>query len=140
MDQRSETTSYYKRDSDTMQHGELRSYWGSRLVNEFFLQFSSFSFNDTFKTGEALFYSSSSSSSSHTVNDTKTRERENRIESDVSPVTVSTKVDERSKRPDVDQANKTPKTNKKEPQENGETVVCCPIWQALPSQPKIPKN
>ena len=34
----------------------LRSDRGSRLVNEFFLQFSSFNFNDTFKTGEALFY------------------------------------------------------------------------------------
>ena len=45
-----------KRDSDTMQHGEILSYCGSRLVNEFFLQFSSFNFNDTFKTGEALFY------------------------------------------------------------------------------------
>ena len=29
---------------------------GSRLVNEFFFRFSSFNFNDTFKTGEALFY------------------------------------------------------------------------------------
>ena len=29
---------------------------GSRLVNEFFLRFSSFNFNDTFKTWEALFY------------------------------------------------------------------------------------
>ena len=57
--------------------------------------------------------SSSSSSSSPTVSDTKTREREDRIESDISPVTVSTTVDERSGRPDVDQANKTPKTNKK---------------------------
>ena len=55
MDQRSKTTSHLKRDSDTMQHGELRSYRGSRLVNEFFLPFSSFNFNDTFKTGEALF-------------------------------------------------------------------------------------
>ena len=54
MDQRSKTTSHLKRDSDTMQHGELRSYRGSRLVNEFFLQFSSF--NYTFKTGESLFY------------------------------------------------------------------------------------
>ena len=45
-----------KRDSDTMRHGELRSYRGSRLVNEFFIQFSSFNLNDTFKTGEALFY------------------------------------------------------------------------------------
>ena len=43
-----------KRDSDTMQHGELRSCRGSRLVNEFFLRFSSFNLNDT--TGEALFY------------------------------------------------------------------------------------
>ena len=60
--------------------------------------------------------SSSSSSSSPTVSDTKTREREDRIESDISPVTVSTTVDERSGRPDVDQANKIPETNKKEPQ------------------------
>ena len=60
--------------------------------------------------------SSSISSSSSAVSDTKTREREDRIESDTSPVTVSTTVDERSGRPDVDQANKTPKTNQKEPQ------------------------
>ena len=40
-----------------MQHGELISCCGSRLVNEFFLRFSFFNFNDTFKTGEALFYS-----------------------------------------------------------------------------------
>ena len=45
----------------------------------------------------------------------KTREREDRIESGISPVTVFTTVDERSGRPDVDQANKTPKPNKKEP-------------------------
>ena len=64
--------------------------------------------------------SSSSSSSSPTVIDTKTREREDRIESDTSPVTVSTMVDERSGRPDVDQANKIPKTNKKEPQKERE--------------------
>ena len=60
--------------------------------------------------------SSSSSSSSPTLSDTKTREREDRIESDISPVTVSTTVDERSGRPDIDQASKIPKTNKKEPQ------------------------
>ena len=51
MDQRSKTTSLLKRDSDTMQHGQLRSDRGSRLVNEFFIQFSSFNLNDTFKTG-----------------------------------------------------------------------------------------
>ena len=39
-----------------MQHGELRSHRGSRLVSEFFLQFSFFNINDTFKTGEALCY------------------------------------------------------------------------------------
>ena len=39
-----------------MRHGELRSYRGSWFINEFFLQFSSFNFKDTFKTGEALFY------------------------------------------------------------------------------------
>ena len=44
-----------------------------------------------------------------------TRERENRVESDISPVTVSTTVDEISRRPDIDQANKNPKPNKKEP-------------------------
>ena len=60
--------------------------------------------------------SSSSSSSSPTVSDTMTREREDRIESDISPVIVSTTVDDRSGRPVVDQANKTPKTNKKEKQ------------------------
>ena len=57
--------------------------------------------------------SSSSSSSSPTVSEIQTRERENRIESDISPVTVSTTVDDRSGQPVVDQANKTPKTNKK---------------------------
>ena len=60
--------------------------------------------------------SSSSSSSPPTVSETKTRKREDRIESDISPVTVSTSVDDRSGRPVVDQANKTLKTDKKEPQ------------------------
>ena len=32
MDQWSKTTSHQKRDSDTLQYGELRSYCGSRLV------------------------------------------------------------------------------------------------------------
>ena len=59
--------------------------------------------------------SSSSSSSSLTVSEIQTREQEDRIESDISPVTVSTTVDERSERPDINQANKNPKTNKKEP-------------------------
>ena len=53
--------------------------------------------------------SSSSSSSSPTVSDTKTQKREDRTESDISPVTVSTTVDERSGQPDDDEANKNPK-------------------------------
>ena len=60
---------------------------------------------------------SSSSSSSPTVSDTKTGEREDRIESDISPVTVSiSNVDDRKVKPDIDQASKIPKTKKKEPQ------------------------
>ena len=55
-------------------------------------------------------------------------EREDRIESDISPVSVSTTVDERFGRPDVDQANKIPKTNKKEPQrERGD-----PLYSEIP--------
>ena len=57
---------------------------------------------------------SSSSSLSPTVSDTKTREREDGIDSDISPVQVSNSVGDRSGRPDVDQANKTQKPNKKE--------------------------
>ena len=68
--------------------------------------------------------SSSSSSSSPTESDTETREREDRIESDISPVTVSTTADERSGRPDDTQANKTPKRNKKEPKmERGDPLL-----------------
>ena len=58
--------------------------------------------------------SSSSSSSSPTVIEIQIRERGDQIESDFSPVTVSTTVDDRSGRPDDTQANKIPKTNKKE--------------------------
>ena len=60
--------------------------------------------------------SSSSSYSSPTVSDSKTREREDRIESDISPVTVSTTVDERSWRPDIIKPVKIQKQNRKEPQ------------------------
>ena len=52
--------------------------------------------------------SSSSSSSSPTVTSSgnETREREDRIESDIYPVTVSTKFDDRTRQPVVNQANK----------------------------------
>ena len=58
--------------------------------------------------------SSSSSSSSPTVSEIQTREREDQNENDISPVTASTTVDERSGRPDDNQANKKTKTYKTE--------------------------
>ena len=59
--------------------------------------------------------SSSSSSSSPTVSEIQIREREDATNSDISPVPVSNSVDDRSGKPDDEtQANKTPKTNKKE--------------------------
>ena len=44
-----------------------------------------------------------------TVSEIQTREREGRTESDISPVTVSTTDDERSGRPDINQANQNRK-------------------------------
>ena len=99
-----------------MQHGELRSNCGFQACQVRLLDL--INFKDTFKTGEThCSTSSSSSSSSPTVNDTKTREREDRIESDISPVTLSTTVDERSGDPML--INPIPK--KKEKQKEGET-------------------
>ena len=58
--------------------------------------------------------SSSSSSSSPTVSEIQIREREDATVSDTSPVPVSNLVDDGSGQPDETQANKNPKTNKKE--------------------------
>ena len=58
--------------------------------------------------------SSSSSPSSPTVSEIQIREQEDATNSDISPVSVSEFVDDRSGRPDETQANKIPKTNKKE--------------------------
>ena len=58
--------------------------------------------------------SSSSSPSSPTVGDLSVRERKDVTNSDISPVPVSEFVDDSSGRPDETQANKIPKTNKKE--------------------------
>ena len=55
--------------------------------------------------------SSSSSSPTATSSDNETRESEDRIESDTSPVPVSPNVDDRTGQPVVDQANKNPKTH-----------------------------
>ena len=74
--------------------------------------------------------SSSSSSSPPTVtsSDNETREREDGIESDTSPVTVSTNVDDRSGQPVVDQANQNPKPNHKEPK----IVRDDPLYSEIP--------
>ena len=58
--------------------------------------------------------SSSSSPSSPTVGEIQVREREDAPNSDISPVPVSKFVDDGSGRPEEIQANKIPKTNKKE--------------------------
>ena len=57
--------------------------------------------------------SSSTSSSSPTVSEIQIREREDGINSDISPVQVSTTVDDRSGQPDETQANKIQKPNEK---------------------------
>ena len=59
--------------------------------------------------------SSSSSPSSPTVGEIQVREREDATNRDISPVPVSKLVDDRTGEPDDEtQANKNPKTNKKE--------------------------
>ena len=58
--------------------------------------------------------SSSSSSSSPTVSEIQIREREDATNSDTSPVPVSNLVDDGSGQPEEIQANKTPKSKKKE--------------------------
>ena len=58
--------------------------------------------------------SSSASPSSPTVNEIQIREREDATVNETSPVPVSNLVDDGSGQPDETQANKNPKTNKKE--------------------------
>ena len=68
---------------------------------------------------------SSTSSSSPTASEIQTREREDRIDSNLSPVQVSNSVGDGSGQPGDTQANKRPKPNKKEHQEGtGRPVVC----------------
>ena len=66
--------------------------------------------------------SSSASSSSPTVSEIQTREREDQTERDISPVPVSTTVDERSGRPDDNQANKNPKTKNESKREQSDPL------------------
>ena len=72
------------------------------------------------RQGSQCSTSSSTSSLSPPVSEIQTRERENRTESDISPVTVSTTVDERSERPDIGQAKKIQNPIKKNHRKNGE--------------------
>ena len=78
-----------------MQHGELLSFCGSRFVKFVLWIFETPSRQESHSSS-----SSSSSSSSPTVSEIQTRERGDRIESGISPVQVSTTVDDRSGRPD----------------------------------------
>ena len=73
----------------------------------------------------------SSSSSSPTVGEIKTREREDRTESDISPVTVSTTVDDRSGRPDDTQANTLQNKIKKESKKEQSESFCSKIPEWL---------
>ena len=75
--------------------------------------------------------SSSTSSSSPTVSGIQTREREDRTESDISPVHVPTKVDDRSGRLDDTQANKNQKPNKKESKKEQSESLCSEIPEWL---------
>ena len=75
--------------------------------------------------------SSSSSSSSHKVSEIQTRERRDQTESDISPVHVSTTVDDRSVRLDDNQANKNPKPNKKESKKDQSDSMCSEIPEWL---------
>ena len=72
--------------------------------------------------------SSSSSSSSPTVSEIQTREREDGINNDTSPVQVSTSVDDRSGQPDKTQANHHPKPNNKETT----TELGNPLYSEIP--------
>ena len=87
--------------------------------------------------------SSSTSSSSPTVSEiqTRAREDEDRTESDISPVTVSTTVDERSGRPYIDQANKKPKKQckKRNPRRNRATR-CLHVLKSRSGCARIQRN
>ena len=99
VDQRSKTTSHEKRDSDTLQHGELRFrswFQACQRVHPpgLFLQ-SPWHLQDRGVINYPTSSSSSSSSPTTTASsDSETREREDRTESDASPVPVSSPNEE----------------------------------------------
>ena len=71
------------------------------------------------------------SSSSPTVSEIQTREREDQTESDIPPVPVSTAVDDRPERPDDNQSHRNPKTNKKESKRERSDPLCSEIPEWL---------
>ena len=83
-----------RRDSGTMQYGELSSYCGTRFVKFIFW------IVIDLKEQESHSSSSSASSSSPLVSEIQIREQEDGINSVISPVQVSNSVDDRSGQPD----------------------------------------
>ena len=75
---------------------------------------SSSSLRTPMKQESHSFSSSPSSPSSPAVGEISVREREDALDSDISPVPMSKFVDDRSGKPEEIQANESPKTNKKE--------------------------
>ena len=111
MDQWSKTTSHLRRNSDCLQHGKLRSNRGSWLDKLFLGIF--INFTDIYETGESFFFIFFILFSSPTVDEMSVREREDALNSDISPVPVSELVDDRTGKPVETQANEIPKINQK---------------------------
>ena len=96
-----------------MEHGELRSYRGSRLVNEFVLWFFISQLQGHLQDRRAIVLHLLQARLLHQRQQHQVvmrLEKEDRTESDTSPVLVSTNVDDRTGQPVVDQAKQIPKT------------------------------
>ena len=65
------------------------------------------------------------------MSEIQSRQREDRIESGISPVQVSNSVDDRSGRPDDIQANKTSITNKEDTKKEQNDPLCSEILDWL---------
>ena len=129
MDQRSKTTSHKKRDSDTLQHGKIRSNRGSRHVIEFFNQFAIINNKAASRHENDHPASSSSSSTSPTttvLSDSATRTREDLSGIDSHPVPVSSSHVERIERGDPlwskPTTNPKPKKNENHDIERGDPL------------------
>ena len=93
-----------------MQHGEFRSYRGSRLVK--FVLWIFVNFKDTYETGESFFFILIFFTP--TVCEIQVREREDATNSDISPVPVSNLVDDGSGQLDKSKPTKSKNQIKKE--------------------------